>query len=299
MNRLGFKAASVTALALVAVFGLYWGGRTLFFSPGQTPELARQDGPGPTPLLDDDGDGLPNAYEDMYRTDPARTDTDTDGVSDRDELTRGTDPTIPAPNDAVKPITGGQALQSGGQVAGIQTYTQQYLATLPADVPREEILNQTRLEAFIATHRGELLPTLPEGAVLRNSETGKDAISAYLDMISSFQNKQLHQVTNEDIEAAFSSQLQLNSLPMDTIVAHLDQNNKVLKTIPAPAEVADMHEKLLRSTTALHRNVMALRDINQDFVGGLVAVKNIDELGPLFTEIATSITELEAKYGLE
>lgn len=279
----------------VIVFGVYWGIRMAFFTPDTPAQLAQQTETASTQLTDTDGDGLPDSYEAQYQTDPARPDTDGDGVSDRDEIEQGTDPRIPAPNDVVKPTTG----EAVGQVAGVQTYTQQYLAALPADAAREDILDQTRLEAFIATNRHELLPTLPPGAVQAAADEGKEAIQTYLDTISASHNKQLHQVTNDTLEAAFNAKLQLNLEPLDTIVVQLEQNIKVLKTIPAPAEVADMHEKLIRATTALHSNSVALRDIDQDFVGGLIATKNIDDLGVVFQEIATSVKELETKYGLK
>jgi hypothetical protein len=298
LNALGLKVAGITAGALAVVFGLYWGVRTIFFSPEEPAQLAQRDTTSTTPLVDSDGDGLPDTYEAMYQTDPTRPDTDSDGVSDRAEIEAGTDPTIPGPNDGIKPPTGEEALSSG-QVAGIQTYTQQYLATLPTDAAREDVLDQTRLEAFVEENRGELLPTLPAGTVQTTTQAGSAAIQTYLDTISAVHNKQLHQITNDTIEAAFNAQLQLNREPMNTIVTQLEQNVKVLKTIPAPLEVADMHEKLIRATQALHVNTTGLRDIDQDFVGGLIATKNIDSLGAIFQEIATSVKELETKYGLE
>lgn len=294
-NALGWKVVGLTASVLAVVFGIYWGVKVIFFDSDLPPQLARQETETYQPLLDTDGDGLPNTYEAMYQTDPERGDTDGDGISDRAEIAAGTDPTIPSPGDEVKPATG----ESVQQVAGAKTFTQQYLATLPTDSAREDILDQTRLEAFVATNQGDLLPAIPDGTVKITADAGAPAIEAYLDTIGSSHNKQIHSVSNDLIEEAFKAQLQLNPEPLNTIVSQLEQNVKVLKTIPAPAEVADMHEKLIKATTALQANVTALRDINQDFVGGLIATKNIDELGTIFQEIATSAKELETKYRLQ
>lgn len=295
VSRLGLKTAGLTTGVLLIVFGIYWGVRLTFFKSDSPPKLAQEEartGLPYTPPADADGDGLPDKYEEMYKTDANKADTDGDGVSDREEIEQGRDPTIPGPDDVVKPAT-------GSQVAGSQTFTAQYLATLPTTAAREEILDRTRLEAFVETHRGDLLPALPAETVIRTSDVGAEPVRVYLDMISAAHNKQLHNVSNEAIEAAFGAMLQLNTEPLNTIVTQLEQNVKVLKIIPAPDEVADMHAKLLRASSALQANVTALRDIDQDFVGGLIATKSIDDLGVIFQEIATSVQELETKYKLE
>ncbi len=273
LNALGLKIAALTLGVFSIVFGAYWGIRTTFFGVATPAEVGQNTTNTYTPLPDADGDGIPDRYEEVEST--------ATGSS----------------NDVELP-TGKNALPEG-QVAGAQTYTQQYLATLPTGTAREDVLDKTKLETFVDANRGELMPTLAEGTVKTTPEAGKEAISTYLDTISATQNKQLHQVTNDDIEKALTQQLQLNREPLNTIVTQLEQNIQVLKSIPAPAEVADMHEKLIRATTALHTNVLALRDIDQDFVGGLIATRNIDDIGKVFAEIANSIKELETKYGLE
>ena len=56
---------------------------------------------------------------------------------------------------------------------------------------------------------------------------------------------------------------------------------------------------MIAATTALQINSEGLLNIDQDFVGGLIAAKKIEELGGVFQEMATSVKELETKYGLE
>jgi hypothetical protein len=51
------------------------------------------------PTADDDGDGLSNADENTWGTDPKNPDTDGDGYKDGEEVKAGHNPTIPAPND--------------------------------------------------------------------------------------------------------------------------------------------------------------------------------------------------------
>ena len=59
-------------------------------------------------FLDSDQDGLADAEEKTYGTDPQNTDTDGDGYSDGAEVTSGYDPTKPAPGDRIvaeNPVT--------------------------------------------------------------------------------------------------------------------------------------------------------------------------------------------------
>jgi len=106
-NMLGLRVAGVTAVILLVLFGLYWGGRALLFpdqgiEPPDTDEslsLAER-------TQDSDGDGVADLYETVYyNTDPQRADTDGDGVNDLEEIIAGRDPLIPGPNDESRPIT--------------------------------------------------------------------------------------------------------------------------------------------------------------------------------------------------
>ncbi len=55
----------------------------------------------PNAAGDDDGDGLSNAEELVWKTDVNNPDTDSDGYLDGEEVAAGFNPTIPAPNDKI------------------------------------------------------------------------------------------------------------------------------------------------------------------------------------------------------
>ena len=294
INQLGLRVAGITALGLAVLFGLYWGGRALLTrSPaGETPadtsfSLAERQ-------QDNDGDGVADLYEtSYYNTDPAKSDTDGDGMSDLDEILSGRDPVTPGPQDESRPAT-------GSQVGTAETFTQRYLASLPDDIPREQILDQARLEAFINANRGELLPTVAADAIRTSTAAGAEAIKDYLDAISSVHNTSLKAVTSTDIEAAF--RLQINSSqsqPMRDLVIALGNNVGVLEGVTAPTEAVGLHTKLVAASRSLRDNATSLQNIQQDFVGGLIAAKNIEALGAVFQEIAQDVRALEAHYGLE
>lgn len=291
-NKLGMRVAAITAVVVAAVFGAYMGGKTLVQRYTADRQLA-QASPSATPaVVDSDGDELADNFEAQYGTDPNNPDTDGDGMSDLNEVAQGSNPLVAGTQDAV-------SIPTGEEVPEVGLHTQRYLASLPADVPREEILNRERLEAYINVNKGPLLPTLPPGTVKTSPAAGKDAIEQYLHTISSSHNSSLHVITSDNIQQAFTKQLQLQPEAMTTIVAQLEANLRLLKDVPAPAEVAALHEKLVAASEALLSNTKQLHAIDNDFVGGLIASSNVQELGTVFTQITEDIRQLEAKYGLQ
>ncbi len=300
-NKAALQAVIVTVVVIIGFVGLYWGGRAWWRSravvsnenlaPEVTPATDKVSGA----EEDIDGDGLSATFESFYNTDPNNSDTDGDGALDLEELQLGRDPTKPAVSegsDKLGPIT-------GSLVPDLGTYTQKYLASLPADIDRANILSKEQLEIFIEQERGELLPQIPDSSLQINPATGKTEVSAYLDSISPGHNKALRPVTNDDVETALTAQLQLNIEPMKIVVEALEQNLGTLKALKIPAEVVDLHRTLLAATQALLSNVKLLRDIDNDFVGGLIASKNIDSLGAVFSDIALKVAALEKKYDLK
>lgn len=294
-NALGLRVVGITATLLIVLFGLYWGGRALLFNKGADRSPLPQQGMALADRTrDTDGDGVADLIETTYyKTDPNKADTDGDGVSDLHEITSGRDPLIPGPNDESRPAT-------GSKVTELKTHTQLYLSALSDDVPRDEILDQARLESYVEANRGTLLPTVTSDMMLVVPGEGKEAVAAYLDAISSTHNDAIKIVTSADIEAAY--RLQVSSQqpqPMRDVVAALTSNAAVIEGVSAPSEIAALHTKLVAASRSLRDNVELLHKINQDFVGGLIAAKNIEGLGDVFQEIAADIKALEEKYGLE
>ncbi len=296
INRLGLQVAAITAVVLAILFGLYWGGKTLLFreeAEEKTEQEAAREYAGDR-QQDSDEDGVADMFEVVYyQTDPNNPDTDGDGMSDLDEIIAGRDPRIPGPDDAVKPATGSQVTQQ-------KTFTQRYLATLPEDVPQEDILDQAKLEAFVEKNRGALMPALTEDDIKVAAGEGKEAVSAYLDQISSAHNDQLKEVTSSDVAAAFRAQVNArDKQPMNQVVKALSDNVGILKAVPAPAEVKDTHIKLVAASRSLRDNAELLSRVDQDFVGALVAARNIEDLGAVFQELAERIRALEEMYDIK
>lgn len=179
-------------------------------------------------------------------------------------------------------------------------YTSKYLATLPKDLPKDQVLDKTRIEAFINENKGELLPTIDDSQIKTTTASGKDAIKNYLDAISSSANNDIKSITSEEIDTAYKTYYAdpQHSTALSDIQTILEHNLSTLKNTAVPAEVAPIHKKLLAATQALINNVMLLQVAPKDLVGGLIGAKNIESLGPVFASIAQDITTLQQKYGL-
>jgi uncharacterized protein YpiB (UPF0302 family) len=292
MNRLGVRVAAMTSVVLVAVFGLYIGVRQLLNqSTSENTQLA-QSSATPDATTDSDSDGLPDQFETLYRTNPNQADSDGDGTPDAEEINAGRDPNVAGTQDESRPPT-------GSNVVVQNTYTQKYLASLPEDIAREEILNKERMEAFVEVNQGELLPIIASETVRTTTSSGKEAVAAYLNSISFRHNPELAEVTSTQIEQAFAQQLQLENQLIKDIVAKLEKNVSVLKAVAAPTEAAELHRQLIAASQSLLNNTKLLQNVDTDFVGALVGSKNIEDLGTVFQQISQRVKELEVKYGLE
>lgn len=301
-NRIGLIAAGISGLVVLLIFGAIVGVRAFLDSiqpsPTEQPTPAvAQPSPTGTPAdtssNDSDGDGLADDIEPLYRTDPNNPDTDGDGTNDGDELSVLRDPTKPGPDDTLQALTDSGHLDQN-------TYTGRYLALLPSNASRQDILSRDKIEAFIDQERGDLLPSIDLSTIPASDGSGKEAISAYLDSISATQNTKLAVVTSDDITRAFrdsSSTSGAQSLAM--ISNQLDSNLTLLKSVKTPAETLELQQKLLEASQSLRDNVKLLENMRNDFIGGLVGAKNIEDLGPVFQDIAKQITTLENKYNLD
>lgn len=297
INRMGLRVAGVVSFVMLLGYGLVWGGWQAWKMATSNPEETVEQVYQPNTdievagTVDSDGDGVPDKFENIYKTNPQDIDTDGDGVYDADEIMLGTNPLLADSEEDAKPAT-------GSNVTDLNTYTNRYLASLPEDVAREDILKQENLEAFIEGNLGELTPSLEEGVVKTSDSEGKEAVTAYLNSISATHNSDLVAVTSEEIEVAFTRQL-TQPEDLQKIEATLKSNLDVLKNIPVPAEATALHLKYISASQALLNNVAMLNRMGEDLMGGLIGAKNIELLGPVFDNIAQDIAVLEEKYGIE
>ncbi|MEX1112317.1 MAG: hypothetical protein WEC84_02535 [Candidatus Andersenbacteria bacterium] len=294
-NAIGLWVALITTLVILVVFGAYKR-ITILLTPTPTQQTSLQNSflseAEKAALVDTDGDGLPDSIENIYRSDPNNPDTDADGTNDGDEIAMQRDPTKPGPDDAFS--TNVLDLE-----ADPNSYTSQYIATLPEDVARPDVLNQEQVAAFVEKHRAPLLTPSLRKPILTTPEEGKPAIERYLASISASHNPEIAAISSAQLEEAFRvSYLSNDPAAINTIVAALEKNVTILEEVPAPDEVAALHEELIVTSLALLQNAQLAQNMTNDFVGGLIGARNIADLGANFNGIAAQVQALEAKYEL-
>ena len=301
MNKIGMMAVIVTIVVLAGGYFVWREVRERFFPVTEQAESVT--GETDDVNQDRDGDGLADLVETLYRTNPNNPDTDGDGASDGDEVAAGRNPTLV---EGAGDLSGDVVI--GSAVENPVTWTGKYLASLPDDTPRGEILDQTRLEAFVNVNKGEILPALPEGLIQTTDAGGAAAVEAYLNAITPETNPALVAITNQDIEAAWRLSYQSGQREeIEQLVRQLHENVDKLEAVEAPASVETsagkpvdlvaLHTKLVSASHALVNNAELLRDMNEDFVGGLIGAKNIELLGAVFQEIEAEVDALDAEYG--
>lgn len=282
-------------IIVIAVVIAAWQGAKWLLNQNQAQNIEQALENAAAETADTDQDGLPDIFEDYYRTDPQVADTDGDGTNDFDEIDLGRDPAVASSDglsDEVKPKT-------GSAVTDTSTYTGKYLATLPDDASRNEILDSNRVTAFVELNSDPLLPDLGPDLPQTTTDAGKEAIEQYLGSISASHNSALKAVTNEQIAEAVAARLQTNSLPLQNVIADLESNLAILVAVEAPAEVSDLHQTLLQANRSLIDNTRLIANMGNDFVGGLVGSNNIDRLATVFDDISQQVAELEQKYEIE
>lgn len=179
-------------------------------------------------------------------------------------------------------------------------YTKQYIESLPANAPKEQVLDQRNLQSFIDANKGTLLPELSAGTVKTTQSSGKKAIQIYLDAISASHNTTIAPITGDAIIAALNKQQGGEELEaLAPIRSALEKNFSLFSSVQAPQEAVPLHTKLLQATQSLITTVKLLQEMRYDTVAGLIGQRNLTDLNAVFSDIASQILALETKYDIK
>lgn len=290
INSFGLKVSLITTVIVLLVVAAVWGIHTWFTSrqlaeTATPPTNTEQDSP---LLLDADEDGLPDALESVYNTDPNNPDTDGDGVFDGDEIALGKNPTVAGPDDQIE-----TALTPESTVP-LSTYTSRYFATLPSESSRETIFDSDRLDAFVEQARQPVLEPLVEGTVRILSDSSPAAVETYIQSLSPQNNPNLRPFSLADIDTAITAaSSEETQAKLAEIISTLDHNVSTLESIEVPPVAKGVHTKLITATRSASKNTNLIKNATEDPVGALVGAKNIEELHTIFQSISSELAALQ------
>jgi len=331
MPKTKFKTVSKPnngSLKLLASFGgtllilvVFWFGYKAIFDHKKTGSLAFLQSPGintalstpnlaqketidfnvPSAEIDSDQDGLSDAMEALYKTDPNNYDTDGDGYKDGDEVANGYDPIIKSPDDKIDhSVTTINTASS--PLPSPPSFTQQFVNRTGIVPTKENLLaSETEVNQFInETNARGVLPIILDSDIKIINSSGKTAIIKYLDTLSVDKNTKLKPITPEQITAAFTALTQQdNPTPLTKIITDLENNAAIFRAVEVPKEVTELHKKYLSAVLALLDDTRMLKNYKSDYVSALVAASRLEGLKPVFTEVEDEIKALETKYGIK
>lgn len=255
----------------------------------------------PSAEIDSDQDGLSDAMEALYKTDPNNADTDGDGYKDGEEVANGYDPLIKSPNDKINRSAANTGVASS-PLPSPPTLTQQFVNRTGIAPTKENLLNnEAQMNQFInETNARGVLPIILDSDIKIVNTSGKTAIVKYLDTLSIVKNPKLKPVTPEQITAAFTALTQQdNPTQLDKIITNLENNAAIFHSVEVPKEVTELHKKYLSAVLALLDDTRMLKNYKVDYVSALVAASRLEGLKPVFTEVEDDIRALETKYGIK
>ncbi|MDO8512829.1 MAG: hypothetical protein Q7S57_06175 [bacterium] len=310
-------------IGTIFVLGIFWFGYQTIFgpkkakttnfmaqsnitSPSSTPDSFTNNIVVPSAEVDSDNDGLSDAMEALYKTDPNNPDTDGDGYKDGDEVANGYDPLIKSPNDKIDRLAtrlGTTALTPLSTSPLPSPSLTQLFVNKTGITPTDQNIqaNEAQINQFInETNARGILPIILDSDIKIITATGKTAIVKYLDTLSLKTNAKLKAVTPEEITTAFTTLTsKKDSAPLDKIIANLKNNTQIFRDVSVPKEVAELHKKYLSAVVALQTNTETLKNYQTDYVSVLVAASRIEGLRAVFAEVGTEIKVLETKYGIK
>jgi hypothetical protein len=262
-------------------------------------KLAEEDPDG-----DLDGDGLSNADELLWGTDPTNPDTDGDGYTDGEEVATNHNPTVAGPNDVLP-----SNFQPGQDLRPLDT------APLQVDQYFEEGLNlytpktnmteefakgrdpgETTTASMITYARSQpvitKLPTVQETAIKTTTDNAPLTLKFYLN-----QANLITEISNaQTLSAALNDMYSNNSTAKISAMAlQIRQFQQSLFNEKAPTTAMSLHKLLLGYTELLAVTLDEMALWNTDPIRSMVALQQLDKIDrqyyPLITQEIRRLAE--------
>jgi hypothetical protein len=308
-----FLIISIVALLILGLIG----GATVFViqrlrgeemlqvqeEPSGTLQLAEPGSPQIVESVDDDKDGLPNAEEGRWGSDPTKQDTDGDGYLDGEEIAAGHNPVVPAPNDllprqtpaAPAPVTAGgipnvdQYFAEGLDLTlGNKNFTEEYRRLYRENERTNDTLITYARQQSIITQ----LPSIQDKPIQKTPDNSPTALRTYLNTVGDLTAFYPRQLLTEAL-----ANLYQNSDPSGIqsliVIVRLYQQNLLATPVPPAAE--SLHKILLGYTELLLATYGQMARYGEDPVRSVVAMRQLEEIDRrYFSLIATEAERLSA-----
>lgn len=257
-------------------------------TPGAT--LAPADSGSPAivnPSGDDDGDGLSNAEESIWGTNPSSADTDGDGFVDGEEVRANHNPTIAGPNDTLPenfdPTQDLRPLQeapvqvdqyfsvdldlSGGTVNLTEAYQREY----PEEQRTPDTLNAFVQQQPIITQ----LPAPRAEVITVEQSTTPLVLGEYLDIAGDLSVFSAKQAIGQAISALYSQGDAGQILAQASLVRTHQQNVLELRV---PPTALNYHKLLLGYTELVASTYEQMALYNDDQVKSVLALRQLEAI---------------------
>ncbi|MEK7500485.1 MAG: hypothetical protein AAB649_07870 [Patescibacteria group bacterium] len=302
----------VIGILIILILGVLGGIVALSISWLQTPTedviLITTPLPIQDPTADTDNDGLTNADEKLWGTNPSNSDTDGDKYLDGQEVQKSHNPTIASPNDKLPPgfqpnqnVTPLNIVSPSGTsfesyfsesvdvTGGSKNLSQEYARTVP-----DKDKSPASLSQFITTQPiVTTLPALNENAITVTQDSSPIYISQYLNTagnVDSITDKARMTIALNDF---FTDK---NAYGFTTLAEAIKASQSKIKNLSVPKEALEYQKLILGYTELLAGTLDQIGSYQKDEVKALVALRQLDAIDRLYFPVI--LDERERLSGL-
>jgi len=287
-----------------------FGGQTpVTTTPTEDPSLATAPDGGQQivdPNGDSDNDGLPNAEEIIWGTDPEKADTDGDGFTDGEEVASNHNPTVVGPNDLlpqgfqprvdIEPDAGPVEVdQLFANRVNLFPHDGRNLTTeYNARFPQAERTQETAV--IFAKEQGIItaLPAVNDNNILVTQFDSKLTVGHYLDLANKYSSLLDAATVGEIFSNLFDDNDVSSAAGMAIYVTNYQAS---LRETPVPPAAANLHKLLLGFSEVLRATYTQMTAYNEDPIKAMNAIYQLEILDQQYVPlIRNEIRRLEQSF---
>jgi len=237
---------------------------------------------------DDDGDGLANWEETLWKTDANNPDSDGDGTSDGEEIKAGRDPVIAGPNDTLSQEEVENKINKENEANLTETdkfsrdFFIQYVASLQSGQP----VNQADYEKLLQNYLAEAANKT--NVRFYGASDFKVATAETPTIIRAYGNEVARIMSRKEGAPALESELLIidryvkttdpeELLKLEPLVAEYRRIEEELKNTPVPQSALILHIELINAISFTKQGIEGMQMIETDPLKAIAAINNYPE----------------------